>query len=313
MAIVITPGVLTAIGTNFRALWEDQFLAAQNEDKLRDQLAMLVPSNTLVEDYSWLGTVPRMKEWIDQRQLQGIEPQHYSLKNRDWEDTIEVDRNTIEDDRLGIVRPRIVQLAQEAIRFQTEHTVDVLIAGNTATGLAYDGQRFFDTDHADPGAAYQTAQSNKLTGTGTTLLQLTADLDAARVAMRNFKDGNGRPMNLAPTHILVPPALESSFKIILNSEMFPGASGATVANPYRGMAELIVNGLLSDANDWYLLCLNQPVKPLIFQMRKEPVFTALDSPTDHNVFMSKKFYYGVDARFAAGYGFWQMAVITTNT
>jgi len=34
---------------------------------------------------------------------------------------------------------------------------------------------------------------------------------------------------------------------------------------------------------------------------------SLDRETDTNVFMNRQFVYGVDARYAVGYGFWQMA------
>lgn len=190
--------------------------------------------------------------------------------------------------------------------------IAAVIAGNTATGLAYDGQQFFDTDHKDPGATFQTNQSNKLTGTGTTAAQIRADYDAARAAMFNLKDGEGRPMGITPSHVLVPPALEGAFRQLLNADMVPDAS-AGVTNIWKGSAGLLVSPYLTDANDWYLLALNQPVKPFIFQNRRPVQFTALDSPTAENVFRRKKFQYGVDARYAFGYAFWQMAILTTNT
>lgn len=58
---------------------------------------------------------------------------------------------------------------------------------------------------------------------------------------------------------------------------------------------------------WYLLCTNRAVKPIIFQSRKKPVFTAMTSLTDEAVFTSNKFRFGVDSRCNVGYGFWQMA------
>jgi phage major head subunit gpT-like protein len=58
---------------------------------------------------------------------------------------------------------------------------------------------------------------------------------------------------------------------------------------------------------WFLLCTKRAIKPLIFQERKPPTFTALDNPNDHNVFHNKEFVYGVDVRRNVGFGFWQMA------
>jgi len=58
---------------------------------------------------------------------------------------------------------------------------------------------------------------------------------------------------------------------------------------------------------WYLLAASEVIRPIIFQSRKPPNFVSLDRETDTNVFMNRQFVYGVDARYAVGYGFWQMA------
>ena len=58
---------------------------------------------------------------------------------------------------------------------------------------------------------------------------------------------------------------------------------------------------------WFLLHTKRPLKPLIFQQRKAPVLVRQDDPQADNVFMRKKYLYGVEARGSFGYGFWQMA------
>lgn len=58
---------------------------------------------------------------------------------------------------------------------------------------------------------------------------------------------------------------------------------------------------------WFLLATNEVIKPIIFQERKAADFVYKDKPTDDNVFMEDKYYYGVSARYNVGYGFWQMA------
>ncbi|MCF1744627.1 Mu-like prophage major head subunit gpT family protein [Paradevosia shaoguanensis] len=58
---------------------------------------------------------------------------------------------------------------------------------------------------------------------------------------------------------------------------------------------------------WFLMCTSRPLKPLILQRRKDFEFVAKDALTDDNVFNNKEFVYGTDARFNAGFGFWQFA------
>jgi phage major head subunit gpT-like protein len=58
---------------------------------------------------------------------------------------------------------------------------------------------------------------------------------------------------------------------------------------------------------WYLLDLSRPIKPLVLQIRKQPQFVAMDQPDNEQVFMRKKYIYGVDDRKNVGYGLWQLA------
>lgn len=58
---------------------------------------------------------------------------------------------------------------------------------------------------------------------------------------------------------------------------------------------------------WYLLDVTRALKPLIFQERKKPVFTAPTGVDDEAVFMADLYRYGVDTRCNVGFGFWQMA------
>lgn len=64
---------------------------------------------------------------------------------------------------------------------------------------------------------------------------------------------------------------------------------------------------------WYLLDTTQPLKPFIFQMRKEPEFVAKTNLTDDNVFFDKTFLWGVDARYAGGFALWHTAVKSKQT
>ncbi|HYD01046.1 MAG TPA: Mu-like prophage major head subunit gpT family protein, partial [Phycisphaerales bacterium] len=261
-----------------------------------------------IETYNWLGNVPKMREWVSDRQLSGLLSHNYSITNKHYEASIEVERDTYEDDKLNLVSPRIRQLGAEAARFEDELTINAIINGTSS--LCYDGQFFFDTDHAEGNSG---TQSNLLTGTGTTLAQIRTDWESARAAMQNFKDDEGRPMSIMPTHILAPPALEGPFRQLLNSEFFnAGAVAAPVSNVWKGTADLIITPYLTDAADWYVLALNHPVKPLMFQMRKHPEFVALDSPTSEQNFLRKRFMYGVDARYNVGYSFWQLAIKVNN-
>lgn len=74
-------------------------------------------------------------------------------------------------------------------------------------------------------------------------------------------------------------------------------------------AEVSVSNMQAGAGaTWILVDLSRPLKPFIFQKRRDYNFTAKeDGKTSDHVFMRDEYLYGTDARVAAGFGFWQMA------
>lgn len=128
--------------TGFNAAFKKGFDAYEAS---ASRLAMTIPSNTSKEEYGWLGMIPKMREWVGDRVVNSLKVHGYTIKNRKFEDTIEVDRETFEDDQYGLFAP----LFQEFGRSTAEHPDDLvyslLLAGWST--LCYDGQYFFDVDH----------------------------------------------------------------------------------------------------------------------------------------------------------------------
>ncbi|UTW12936.1 Mu-like prophage major head subunit gpT family protein [Marinobacterium rhizophilum] len=76
-----------------------------------------------------------------------------------------------------------------------------------------------------------------------------------------------------------------------------GESAASVSNMQAGSSPA-----------WFLLDTGRPLKPLIFQRRREyRLIAKTDAGNSDHVFMADEYLYGVDARVNAGFGFWQMA------
>lgn len=64
---------------------------------------------------------------------------------------------------------------------------------------------------------------------------------------------------------------------------------------------------------WYVLALDEIVKPFIYQKRKAPNFVAKTKEDDDGVFYNKELVFGVDYRGAFGYTFPQLAFASTQT
>ena len=140
--MVINQASLQAVYKGFSTIFNEAFGAVKS---MYTTVAMVVPSSVREETYAWLGAFPRMREWIGERQVKNLALQSYTLKNKDWESTIEVDRNDVEDDSIGVYRPIIGELGRSAAVHPDELVFDLLKNGFANT--CYDGQYFFDTDH----------------------------------------------------------------------------------------------------------------------------------------------------------------------
>jgi len=76
----------------------------------------------------------------------------------------------------------------------------------------------------------------------------------------------------------------------------------------QGQERSVSNFLGGSETPWFLMCTKRPLKPLIFQKRREYEFINKDRLDDDNVFWREEFVYGVSARVNVGFGFWQMAI-----
>lgn len=292
--MIVNQQALQGITTGFKTIFNKVF----NETKtLWDKVATKVPSETGEESYKWLGKIPRMREWIGDREIQNLTGSDYTIKNKDFELTIGVDRNDIEDDKIGVYNPVVQDIAQSTATFPDSLVFKLLAEG--FVNKCYDGQPFFSDAH----------KIGKKTISNKSTKQLSIESYAeARRNMMSIKDENSESLKIIPDTLVVPPALEDTARKILFAEQIDGTT-----NIYKDTANLlVVPELAGNDTAWYLLCTSKPLKPLIFQERKAPKFDALIDDKDENVFMRKQYLYGVHSRANAGYGFWQMAYGSTG-
>lgn len=275
------------------------------------RVTMEVPSGKDKEVYGWLGSTPKMSEWIDERKLKGMLEHSFEITNKDFEATLEIDRNAIEDDQYGQIKLRANQLGMEARRYYDEYLATII----EANGLCYDGQNFFDTDHSEGDSGTQsnapTAASGYAVATAANFLTV---LKLVASAMGQFKDDKGKHYGARPTAVMVPTSLEWVAKEAFDPS-FRGGGETSATNWAKGAVEVIVNPFLTNAgtvahSKVYWLDLSKPIKPFIFQNRKAPEFVALDKPDSYENFMRRKIMYGVDARFNMGFGDWKLAYVT---
>ncbi len=293
--MIVNQANLHGLSVSYSTAYNKSFDTTQSNYQ---KVATVVPSATGEQDYKWLGQIPRMKEWIGEREIQSIAAYDYSVKNKAFEMTISVPRDDIEDDKYGVYTPLFANMGEAAALHPDE-----LIFGAMMDGFkekCYDGKTFYATDHEMGGKTY----SNK----GTDRLSMVS-YETARASIMSIRGDKGKSLKLVPDLLVVSPSNEKMARLILEADQIDGTT-----NVLKGTAKILVEPELAEHPEyWFLLCTNRFLKPFIYQLRKKIKFTSMTKETDENVFMNNEFLYGADGRSNAGYGFWQMAYGSTGT
>lgn len=140
--LIVNAANLSTLFTGFKANFQRGLDQADPQYK---RVCTVVPSTTSEEKYGWLGKLPSVREWIGDRVVQNLLAHDYSIKNKDFELTVGVDRNSIKDDQYGVYAPFVVAMGESMEAHPDELVWPLLKAGFTTN--CYDGQYYFDTDH----------------------------------------------------------------------------------------------------------------------------------------------------------------------
>ena len=309
----ITPSNLQAMFTAYDVRFQQAYKALT---PWWSQVASQAPSSAAQNTYAWMAKIPTLRKWLGERQIQNVAAYSYTVVNDDYELTMELDRNVIEDDQYGLYNPVIDEMGWQTKKWPDFLIQELLMAGDgnlagtsmsAAATLCYDGLSFFNAAHPTDSkntAISPSTQSNYFTGTA-----LTPDnYMKVRSAMMQFKGEDGKPLGVIPDTLIVPPQLEYMGRSILNSDMisFGTVQGVAVVGPQtnviKGTADLLVVPELGlRPTEWYLISTKRAIKPFLFQQRAAPEFVYFNQPNSEAVFHRRKFVYGVRARGAAGY------------
>lgn len=140
--MIVNPQVLDLAFKGFKTVVTDAMMNAPAHAK---DVAMTVPSASRDETYGWLGAFPSMREWVGPRHVQNLVANGFVIQNRKFESTLEITRDDIADDKLGLFKPMFAEMGQAAVRHPEELVFGLIASGFTTA--CYDGQNFFDTDH----------------------------------------------------------------------------------------------------------------------------------------------------------------------
>lgn len=289
-----------------------QRLTAALANSIVSKLCMAQISDQVSETYKWLGMSPNLREWVGGRQVKGLRDNGFTIKNKTFEATIGVNVDDLRRDKTGQAMVRISELAVRTANHPLSLMTQLVEAGGAAT--CYDGQYFYDTDHAEGGSG---TQSNAITSPAVSTSAPTAvEYENAILAsiqqVLGVKDDQGEPMNEDAKSflVMVPSAHMKSAAAALRNPVLVTAGGAAFTNTLTTLGgfnlELAVNARLTGATKFTVHRMDGQVKPFIHQVELEP-----QMQFDDESFKENQWNFGVKYIHNVGYGLWQQSCQVT--
>ncbi|MDR1350829.1 MAG: Mu-like prophage major head subunit gpT family protein [Zoogloeaceae bacterium] len=139
---VLTQAQIDALKTSLIARWNAGLKLTPDH---WNKIARLIRSSGKSNTYEWLSQFPAFREWVGARQHKALKETAYTVVNRKFETTVDVQRTDMEDDNIGQYGALAESAGQSASDLKNDLVFQALAAGFAST--CYDGQYFFDTDH----------------------------------------------------------------------------------------------------------------------------------------------------------------------
>jgi len=270
----ITLGNLEAVFTGLKATFNEAVQATEDEQIRR--LMEVVQSTSGSEDYPTATLLGDLEEVLDEVTITGIGAFVQSVPNRTFARIVEVKRNDIADDNVGVYRPGVRQLGRRAALYPLRLAAEALLAGFTDQWV--DGATVFSSSHEWVGGLGWSNRSD---------VALTADnFDAALYALESRLGPDGQPLGLQPNLLVCGLANRAAAESILEVQYLEGGE----SNRHYKRCDLLVLSRLGSSQAWFVMD-SDPVKPMILQDREGPEFTAKDRPDDDEAFYRERYAY----------------------
>lgn len=249
-------------------------------------VALLLPTTGAGTVHGWLEQIKSIHEWVGDRLVRNLTVNKLSVSNRDFENTIAVSRNDIEDDQYGMFTPLIGMMGEDAESLWQMLAVEALLGNGTWA----DGNSFF--------CSGRKLGDSTITNAVTTALSRAA-VEAGLTAMRGWMLHGGAPADVRPECLVVGPALEGLAKQIVEADLVSDGTSnnaVTISNVSTArMLKVRVDARIT-GNEWYVTGRKGGIPAICVQQRLRPTLTRLDRDTDENVFMRNEYLYGTHAR-----------------
>lgn len=289
-------------------------------------------SNQDSEDYAWMGMVPQLTVKAGEKKFDQMRKTKWTVDNVVYQGGIAIPKNHILYDKTSQVQIRVNELVDRAQAHWAGLIAPLIISGPSA--VCYDGQFFFDTDHAEGDSGTQDndisadISAYPVTNHGTVTQpsageMIFAIMDAVTQIL-GFKDDKGEYVNEEMTsfHVMVPHTLLTAGLQAMQKTRIDGGSSNLLIEQDSFTFTVQASPRLSSWTDKFAVFATQgQQKPFIRQQRipdnaapgydvNGMLYESLWLESEHCI-KNSECLVSIETERAAAYGDWKKACLVT--
>lgn len=267
---------LSALFTGLRAIFNEA--VEGTEDPAIERLLEKVPSVNAAENYPVGALLGDLEEVLDEVTITNIGAWIQKVDNKTFARAVQVRRDDIADDNIGVYRGPVRALGRRAALYPLRLAAETLLAG-------------LDDDWIDEHPVFYAADRlwpvGDITWNNRNDVALTADnFDAAVLALETRNDPAGAPLGLGADLLVCGPQNRAAAETIVELER----TAAGASNRHYKKADLLVLKRFAASEAWFVMD-TEPMKPLVLQDREPAEFTAKEDPNSDDAFYRERYAY----------------------
>lgn len=324
-------GSLAELGyRNVQGIFDESLEEALGEIWAKD-VGLELDSDQPVETLKWLGNIPKVREWAGPRGIKSLAAFGQTVENKWYENTVAVAVDDLRNDKTGKmgaraqIKMRMGEFATTFAELWNDLLVTLITNGTGSTsGYCFDGQYYFDSDHASGSSGTQTnlvtsTQASGLNITNVSPAAPTTDEMAKAVLqvigyMMGWKDDQGRVVNknvseffvLCSTNTIWAPLVEA----VNLQTIAAGAESLLNKLPMKIHPVLVPELQDGTNNTMWILGKSARRFPFVLQTEQPVQLETLGEQSDH-CFKNNEVVFGGKFKGAAAYGDWKLAAHCT--
>lgn len=235
--------------------------------KIKDMIYRSVDSDHAWEEFYGVGSLGDIPEFNGKIEYLSVSPGYYIvIEPKEWAAGVLIQRKLIDDKKYGVLSDWAAKLSESMARTEDKYAVRLFV---NATSTAFDFMTTYEEAVALASNSHTTkaavSTSTGFDNLGTGALN-KANLAAARLAMRRFKNDIGERINMGDDMAIVcPDALADTAREIVGTEKgLYTAEGTKNVQYGRFDVMPLLRWDDSDTNDWALVWKSQMKKDCVW-------------------------------------------------